>query len=1427
MDFANQKARKVGVFTDKTIAKLLPMQMALESLEENGIKYEVFDKTRVEPNQQSWEEAIAFAKEHDFSHFLAVGGGSVIDTCKVANLFTCYPDADLYDFINAPIGKGQPIQKTLRPLIAVPTTAGTGSETTGTAIADLPHLRAKTGIASRALRPLLGIVDPLNTDSCPREVHISSGLDVLFHALESWTAVPYTERTPRPSNPMLRPAYQGSNPISDVFSEWALRQTVKYLPRIAADQGDREAKSQMLLASTFAGIGFGNAGVHICHGASYAISSLNYVKAKYQHPGYQVDHPLVPHGVAVAMTGPSVFSFTAPTAPSRHRTVAAIFEELATPQNKDHIDTARVSDADLGPLLFDRIARFLVSLDVPRGLKALGYKSGDVDELVKGTLPQRRVLDLAPGFSGNDGREELSRIIEGASLVNHLLNEPSRNPAAHKLVSPELSVSLSFSPDSANTLGPCSPSDTAAVLQALKAVGDATRAVDLVWIPHFRRVEPTSLVAASGVQVAREEPAHAIRTDQVESWKAEVEWTLVYEPPPTSMHAGTAAAAPGKRFKLWTSAPRTVHLVFAFDSGQAEAESGEEQPTQAGARGGLVSLEYALGALPPPVALWTSLGAIPCDRLQQLLLRSCESVLLALVRLGVSICTDPSETAAAGPLNLPDPEAPSPPIHLRHHPRHYESELQAEPPLASSSDVMGTRRRWSVGSLRARSGLADPETPATLSAAAHLHLERPLKERHPHRDPVNYSSESADSQSALSSEARSGRSAFDLIPSLVHEPSHAHPMRVHRNPPEERTRHHHHHHHRHHPVGGGFVFRVLSLPRRLIAVLVQIVQIIVVDFLALGDVFHSLIEVVVAYLQQHQPAEAEETGHGEGGPPGTEPTTPAKRVSFVEEEGAETPDKSAQVEGYTLPLNPPPSPHLPPISEASSAASSSSLTSSPSRDGGAGQAAPDLDKWVATTFPDPRSSPTLRPSGLVRSLPIPSDVDALALALHQQLAHAAAAQAQAHFESAPAPSSERALLGVGARMWMAHDVVASEAASRAREPDHVERMAGRYAAPGGRELGESVEQQQQGTAVPRAPQEENASMSSSVSLPLARLAPEPVPARQRPELRKTVSASTRSTAAPERESASPTVTLSAGKAESEALEDRLGLIMYEPVIFEETPPPAARLASTSEERDDDDGGGTVGDPAIARAHLTTPGPPRPVRPGIHRARSYDPSERGIGIARAFSQGQGPSGSPGPVRRAVAEGEGEGIEEEGSLERVAVGGPEAWTPEVGTMEQGEEQEEEGERSIDPTTLIAPSEPAAAAVEDEEKKEKGPTSVPMQHELSASGPFTSSQGTPRSQCEFEDQGGRAESRAGPGLDPPADQAAAGAPSRRPQLEEEQEQGPEATSAVSPAGSLSGSVPPSSTKPSGSGSGSGGPGSPLKHSKRRKKKKKAKQT
>ncbi|KAF5363695.1 hypothetical protein D9756_000628 [Leucocoprinus leucothites] len=415
MDLKNMKARKVGVFTDPNVAKLKPMKAAIAALEsQTDLPFEVYDRVVAEPTEDSWRNAIAWARKHNFSHFLAVGGGSVIDTAKAANLFTVYHDSDLMDFVNAPVGKGLPVSQPLRPLIAVPTTAGTGSETTGAAILDITSRSFKTGIASRALKPVLGIVDTQNTESCSVELQISAGLDVLFHSMESYTAIPYTERTPRPANPVLRPAYQGSNPVADIFSLWALRATVQYLPRIHKNgTSDYEARKQMLLASSFAGVGFGNAGVHLCHGMSYPISGLNKKGPKYKHPGYQVDGPIIPHGVSVALTGPAVFQFTAPSAPDRHREALAIFNSTSASDPS----IARIPDSDLGEHLYESIARFLDSLSVPRGLKAVGYTRSDVDKLVEGTIPQRRVLDLAPGIgdvAGFDGKEHLTKIIENS-----------------------------------------------------------------------------------------------------------------------------------------------------------------------------------------------------------------------------------------------------------------------------------------------------------------------------------------------------------------------------------------------------------------------------------------------------------------------------------------------------------------------------------------------------------------------------------------------------------------------------------------------------------------------------------------------------------------------------------------------------------------------------------------------------------------------------------------------------------------------------------------------------------------------------------------------------------------------------------------------------------------------------------------------------
>ena len=359
MDFKNMGAKRVCVVTDSNVSKLDAMKQVIEGLNKEGVEFTVYDKCRVEPKDSSIKDAIDFAKPYQPDAFLAVGGGSVIDTAKLMNLYCCFPDAEFLDFVNAPLGKGLPITKPLKPLVAVPTTAGTGSETTGTAIFDLVEKKAKTGIAHRALKPTLGICDPINTRTMPSAVHASSGLDVLCHSLESWTAIPYHERSPRPENPINRPAYQGANPISDIFSLKALRSTVKYLPRAAKDPDDFEAQSEMLLAATLAGVGFGNAGVHLCHGMSYPISGQN---PGYKHAGYQTDNPIIPHGVSVAVTAPAVFKFTGSSNPERHLAAAEVFGK----------DISNVKKESAGEVLSEALSEFLVSLgDQPRGLKPL------------------------------------------------------------------------------------------------------------------------------------------------------------------------------------------------------------------------------------------------------------------------------------------------------------------------------------------------------------------------------------------------------------------------------------------------------------------------------------------------------------------------------------------------------------------------------------------------------------------------------------------------------------------------------------------------------------------------------------------------------------------------------------------------------------------------------------------------------------------------------------------------------------------------------------------------------------------------------------------------------------------------------------------------------------------------------------------------
>ncbi len=382
MDLADRGVRHALIVTDPVVATLPPARAVVDSLEANGVKWAMYDRVRVEPTDESWLHAIDFARGQTFEALVAVGGGSSIDTAKAVNLYTTHPPADFFDYVNKPIGKGLAVPGPLKPLYAVPTTAGTGSETTGVAIFDLVRRHVKTGISSRLLKPTLGFLDPDHTRTAPPAVAAAAGLDILCHAVESYTAIAFTDR-PRPSRPSARPPYQGANPISDVWCLQALRMVATHLVRAAEDPEDDDARASMVLAAAFAGIGFGNAGVHLPHAMAYPVAGG--VK-EYRAPGYPSDHALVPHGFSVILNAPAVFAFTGEASPERHLEAAAALGA----------DVARCRKEDAGRVLADRITWFMQRLKVPNGLGGVGYTAADIPVLIEGTLAQERLTTLSP-----------------------------------------------------------------------------------------------------------------------------------------------------------------------------------------------------------------------------------------------------------------------------------------------------------------------------------------------------------------------------------------------------------------------------------------------------------------------------------------------------------------------------------------------------------------------------------------------------------------------------------------------------------------------------------------------------------------------------------------------------------------------------------------------------------------------------------------------------------------------------------------------------------------------------------------------------------------------------------------------------------------------------------------------------------------------
>lgn len=373
--------RRVALFTDATVAQLAPTESALSSLRAAGVDYALYADSLVEPTDISFRAAAQFMREGDFDGVISIGGGSVIDTAKAANLYASHP-AELLDYVNRPIGAGLPVPGPLKPHIACPTTAGTGSEATGVTVFDLLEQQVKTGISSKYLKPDLGIIDPEFTYSLPPLVTAATGFDVLTHAIESYTALPYIRRD-KPVDPAKRPPYQGANPHSDLGSLEAIRLGGRYLLRAVTNGADREARHALAYAATIAGSSFGNAGVHIPHAMSYSVAGMI---RDYRPDGWPAGHPLCPHGISVVVNAPAAFRFTAPHAPERHLAAALT---LGAEHEASLVD-------DPGKLLADTLIALMRAAGIPNGLQALGYRPADIPALAAGGFKQQRLLTIAP-----------------------------------------------------------------------------------------------------------------------------------------------------------------------------------------------------------------------------------------------------------------------------------------------------------------------------------------------------------------------------------------------------------------------------------------------------------------------------------------------------------------------------------------------------------------------------------------------------------------------------------------------------------------------------------------------------------------------------------------------------------------------------------------------------------------------------------------------------------------------------------------------------------------------------------------------------------------------------------------------------------------------------------------------------------------------
>ena len=354
--------KKALICTDERFAGLAIMQDILADLQANGVDVAVFKDTEAELPLDGILKCVADHQSFAPEVVIGLGGGSCLDLAKLVSLKLTY-DQPLSDFY----GEFQ-VPGPIIPVIAVPTTSGTGSEATPVAVLADPERATKIGVSSPELIPHTAICDPALTVSCPPMLTAISGVDAMAHALESYTS---TRHASTPDIAMER-VFVGKNAFSDMMALSAIKTIFTHLRTAVNNGDDMEARSAVMLGATLGGWAFGSGGTGAAHAIQYPVGA----------------ETKTPHGLGIGILLPYVIEYNLPSAEQDYATIA---REL------DLADST-TSDKDAALAFLAGVRQLCADVGIPKTLKDIGVNVApdNIDQLADMSLMAKRLVDNNP-----------------------------------------------------------------------------------------------------------------------------------------------------------------------------------------------------------------------------------------------------------------------------------------------------------------------------------------------------------------------------------------------------------------------------------------------------------------------------------------------------------------------------------------------------------------------------------------------------------------------------------------------------------------------------------------------------------------------------------------------------------------------------------------------------------------------------------------------------------------------------------------------------------------------------------------------------------------------------------------------------------------------------------------------------------------------